>query len=201
MENKIYIIGCGGHARGVADVILDNDPTAKLVFVDRNAREMETIFGFPVIKSLPATAENVFIALGDNALRQDLARNQKLISVISKRAYISPQAHISDGVFIADGVHIGPCANIGKGTIINTNAVVEHEAEIGDFTHISVNSTICGRAKIGSNVFIGAGATVIDKISVCSNVTIGAGGVVVKNIDVSGTYIGIPARILKDNRK
>ena len=50
MENKICIIGCGGHARSVADVILNNDPSVQLIFADGNAHNGETIFGYPVVQ-------------------------------------------------------------------------------------------------------------------------------------------------------
>lgn len=194
MENKIHIIGCGGHARSVADVILNNDPSAQLIFVDENARDKETIFGFPVVKSLPQDARNIFIAIGDNEKRRKMSEGKKLISVISKTAYISPTAVIEDGCFIASGAHIGPFVRIGTGTIINTNAVVEHEVQVGEFCHLAPHTTVCGRTTIGDDVFIGAGATVIDKIDICSNVTIGAGGVVAKNIEISDVYVGIPAK-------
>lgn len=199
MENKIlYILGCGGHARSVADVILDNNPSQSLVFVDENAHENETIFGFPVIKFLPNNAENIFVAIGDSKKRKELSQNKKLVNVISKRAYVSSTADLSDGIFVGDGAHIGSFAKIGRGVIANNNCVIEHECEIGDFTHVSVNTTVCGRVHIGSGVFLGAGSVVRDYISVCSDVTIGAGGVIVKNITESGVYIGVPVKKKKD---
>ena len=153
MENKIYIIGCGGHARSVADIILGNVPSAQLIFVDENARDKETIFDFPVIKSLPQEAQNIFIAIGDNQKRREISSGRKLISVIAKTAYVAPTAVIEDGCFIASGVHVGPFVHIGKGTLINTNAVVEHEVQVGEFCHLAPNTTVCGRMTIGDRVF------------------------------------------------
>ena len=198
MENSIiYIIGCGGHARSVADVILNNNPEQHLIFVDENAKDGETILGFPVVKVLPNEAEQIFVAIGDNKKRKELSQDKKLINVISKYAYVSSSAKLEDGIFVGEGAHIGPLANIGQGTIINTNAVIEHEDKIGEFSHISVNTTVCGRVNIGSNVFLGAGSIVKDGISVCNNVTVGVGGVVVKNIINNGIYIGVPVRKIK----
>ena len=193
-NNTIYIIGCGGHARSVADVVLDNNPSQNLIFIDENTKKNEKIFGFPIIKKLPQNAKNIFIAIGNNNKRKILSQNKKLINIISKRSYISPTAKLSDGIFIGDGVHIGPMVEIGRGTIINTNAIIEHENIIKEFSHISVNSTVCGRVKIGDNVFLGAGATVKDGIIICDNTTIGAGGVVVKDITETGIYTGIPVK-------
>jgi len=45
-RNGIIIFGCGGHSRSVTDVILLNDPETLLVYVDDNARENETLYGF-----------------------------------------------------------------------------------------------------------------------------------------------------------
>ena len=194
MENRICIIGCGGHARSVADVILNNDPSAQLIFVDENARDKETIFGFPVVKSLPQDARNIFVAIGDNGKRRKVSEGKKQISVIAKTAYVATTTVIEDGCFIASGAHVGPFSHIGTGTIINTNAVVEHEVSVGAFCHLAPNTTVCGRTTIGDNVFLGAGATIIDKIKVCADVTIGADGVVVKNLDKTGIYMGIPVK-------
>ena len=45
MTNKVSIIGCGGHARSVADVLIANDADVKLVFYDRHAKENEVYWG------------------------------------------------------------------------------------------------------------------------------------------------------------
>ena len=64
---KLIIIGCGGHARSVASVVLQNFPDAKIIFVDENAQDNERIFNFPVVRTLPQDAQNIFVAIGDNA--------------------------------------------------------------------------------------------------------------------------------------
>ena len=197
MDNKIYIIGCGGHARSVADVILGNNPGAQLVFIDENASENETIFDFPVIKVLEKESDCLFVAVGDNQKRRKLAEGKKMISVISHKADVSPTAIIEEGCFIGNGAHIGPFAHIGKGTIVNTNAVVEHEVHIGKFCHIAPNTTVCGRTVLGNNIFVGAGATIKDKLIICSDVVIGAAAAVIKNIEKTGIYMGVPALLKK----
>ncbi|MCL2888282.1 MAG: NeuD/PglB/VioB family sugar acetyltransferase [Elusimicrobia bacterium] len=190
--DKIILIGCGGHARSVADVLLFNNPAAEIIFVDANATNGEKILGFPVLKKIPAGAANIHCAAGDNEKRKTLWR-QTNISVVSKDAYISPSAKIGRGVFIGHRAHIGPLTEIGDGCIINTSSVIEHESKVGNFSHISVGTLICGRCKIGGNVFAGAGSVVKDGITVRSNVTVGAGASVVKNITKAGVYVGVPA--------
>jgi UDP-N-acetylbacillosamine N-acetyltransferase len=193
MSNKLFIIGCGGHARSVADVYLLNHPGSEIVFVDDNAQDQETIWGFSVIKSLPDDAESIHVALGANLKRKTYPLNIVPVTIISNSAHVSQYAEIGEGCFIAHKSYIGPSAKIGRGTIINTAAVVEHEVEIGDYTHVAPNATICGRSKLGNLVFMGAGAVVKESIEICSNTCIGAGSVVIRSICSSGVYVGVPA--------
>ncbi|NCB27497.1 MAG: acetyltransferase, partial [Bacteroidia bacterium] len=57
---------------------------------------------------------------------------------------------------------------------------------------------LCGTVNIGAGTFIGAGATVINNITICEGCMIGAGATVIKSIEESGTYVGVPARNIKE---
>ena len=85
----------------------------------------------------------------------------------------------------------------GNNNIINSGALIEHEATIGNSNHIAPKSIIGGRVKIGNNVLIGLGSKILPGIKICSDVIIGAGAVVTKNINKPQTYIGIPAKVVK----
>lgn len=201
VTEHLVIIGCGGHARSVADIALSSG-ISNIVFWDINARENETLFTFPVVSSLSVLEKSnqIFCAIGDNQERSEYFKKfeeKNIINVISKNTYIALTSTLGRGLFIAHGAHVGPMAVIGDNTIINTHAVIEHECNIGKHSHISVNTTITGRCTIGDFVFVGAGTVLRDKISVCSNVTIGAGSVVVKDIVEPGIYAGSPARKIK----
>ncbi len=205
----ISIIGCGGHARSVADIILDNCESTKLVFYDKCAKLEERIFSgnygvYPLNNDTEFKYENIFIAIGDNEKRKECFFERrdilslKKISVISKRAYVSKRSKVEMGVFIANETHIGPEVHIGKFSIINNGAIVEHQSIIGDFAHISVNATVCGKCKIGNGVFLGAGSIVKDKVRICDDVVIGAGGIVIRDIEVPGVYAGNPVKKIKE---
>jgi len=198
---KILIYGCGGHARSVAGVLIDKIPSVNIIFVDRNAKDNEKIFNFPVVKEYNKDLP-YHIAIGDNEKRKNLNRTlnkTNLVSIISDRALVDKTVNIKKGCFIAHLAYMAPLCSIGTGTIINTRATIEHEVKIGEFCHIAPSTTICGRSSIGDNVIIGAGATVIDYIEICSDVIIGAGAVVTKDITESGVYVGTPVRKINKN--
>lgn len=203
MSFEYIFFGCGGHSRSITDVLLLNNPGATIIYVDQNAAPNETLFNFPVLKSVNYEASDAqyVIAIGDNKKRKEkfLSVNnaEKIASVVSKFSHIGRGALYGTGTFIGNYAHIGPLVRIGQNTIINTAAIVEHEVIIGDHSHIGPNATISGRCKIGDEVFIGVGATVKDYISICNNVTIGAGATVVKDISIPGIYVGTPAKLIK----
>ncbi len=200
---KTAIIGCGGHARSVADILIQKNPNIEIIFFDENAQFGEMIMGeykvcLPDALDMDAF-DNYVIAMGDNKKRQAYANKlkrfeHKCISIVSQSVYIGELAKIGKGTVILDGAHIGPESIIGDFCIINTNAVIEHGCKIGDYSHISVNSVICGKSSIGRFNFIGACACIIDGISLSDNIVVGAGGTVIHNLNEPGVYVGIPAR-------
>ena len=193
----IILFGCGGHSRSVADVLVLNDPTVSLLFVDGNARDNEKLYGFDVVRHIDPTGRPYFFALGDNRQRKmifDEIGVSNLISVISVKAHMGYKSTVGKGCFIANYCHIGPEAEIGHNTIINTSAVIEHEVKIGNHSHIGPRAVISGKSSIRDLVFIGVGAVVKDNIAICSKVIIGAGATVINNIDEPGTYVGTPVR-------
>lgn len=198
-ENSLILYGCGGHARSVADVALNNG-IKHLIFVDPEARPNETIFDFDVITDYTLqNHERCFVAIGDNHKRSNLfidltANHHNVIHLVSSRAYLGKDAHLDTGVFIGHAAHIGPNVKIGAASLINTRSVIEHDCIIGKYCHVSVNAVIAGKSQIGDFVMVGAGATIIDNIRICSNVTIGAGAVVTDDIAEPGVYVGIPAK-------
>lgn len=196
LHQVLVLLGCGGHARSVADVILFNNPNQRLVFVDDNANADETIWGFPVVKVLPEDATAIHIALGSNQARKRLYAEHNPKSVISEKAHFGKNALIGEGCFVAHLAYVGPDVTVGNATILNTACVVEHEVRIGSFCHIAPNATICGRVTMGDCVWVGVGAIIKEGVTIASNVTIGAGAVVVADITTVGTYVGVPAKRL-----
>lgn len=199
----LMIFGFGGHARSVADVALACGCTS-IMFIDENARDGETFLGHPVLRAMPGAFPagwRCLAASGDNRARARqittiLETGLPLTTLVAPTATIGAGTTIGAGSFVAHHAHVGPLATVGKGVIVNTGGVIEHDCTVGDFVHVSVNSTLAGRSRLGDFVFLGTGATVIDNVSVGKEIVVGAGGVVVRSLEMSGTYVGIPARRL-----
>ncbi len=206
MEDVI-IIGAGGHAKVIADILLENGEynIIGLIDSDKNKSFMD-LFVIGDDSCLEALfirgIKKAFIALGSNSLRKKLSDNLKnigyeFINVISKHAVISTNATIGDGIAIMPGAIINAFAKIEDGCIINTNSSVDHDVIIRQYTHIAPGSAVAGGVTIGENSFLGTGCRVIDQIKIGNNVIIGAGAVVINNIEDNHLAVGIPAKIKK----
>lgn len=191
-QNKIVIIGSGGFAKSVLDVVLFNETNMDVVFVDKNAKQDKTILGYPVLTTFNITDEKIFVALEDSQKRKEEATKQKnLVSIISKRAYLGKNVTIGKGVFVAHDVHIGILSEIGDYSFLNTNSSIGTECVIGEASTIAANAILCNNVKIGENVSIGARAVIVDEVNIDKNVTVKHGAVVTENIDNSKIYAEI----------
>lgn len=202
MNNRLIIVGAGGHGRVVADNAVKNG-YKNIAFVDDAAvGECE---GFPIIgttgilKSLDDGKTDFVIAIGSNDNREELAQKHDVnwVVLIHPSAQIGISARIGAGTVVMACAVVNAGASVGKHCIVNTGAVVEHDNIIEDFAHISPKAALGGTVSVGKKTQIGLGAVVKNNIKICDNCTIGAGSVVVKNIETSGTYVGVPAELIQ----
>lgn len=210
IKEKIVIIGGGGHAKVVASILKQLPAFEVLGYTDREDRG--SLLGLPYLgedgELLRIKAHTPHCAavlgvgtLGDTALVERLyAQAQELgfflPTIISPAAVVAEDVKIGQGTVIMSGVVINAGTRIGRGAIINTNSSLDHDCAIGDFTHIAPGVTLSGGVKVGSRCLVGTGASIIHYKTVGDQCIIGAGAVVVKDCLESGTYVGIPAKLL-----
>lgn len=199
MPQNVMIIGAGGHAKVIADIIIKSGDKV-LGFFDDNST-LKTVIGYPVlgrvsdILNYRERAEFV-IAIGNNHIRQQISRQYDVRwhTAVHPSAQIGLDVSVGCGTVVMANAVVNPSARIGKHCIINTAAIIEHDNVINDFVHVSPNAVLCGTVNVGEYTHIGAGAVVKNNISIGSGVVIGAGAVVVKDIVQEGIYAGVPAR-------
>ncbi len=203
MNEKVIIIGAGGHAKVVADTIRKNGDEVLGFLDDKCERRGESFGGATVLGAVSeygkfADEASFIVAVGDGLVRKKISETVKAkwYTAIHPSAIIADGVKIGEGSFVSAGAIVNPDTEVGKHTIINTGSIVEHDCSVGDYTHISPSATVCGSTSIGELCWIGAGATVINGIAVCDGVTVGAGATVVKNVTERGIYVGVPARKL-----
>lgn len=174
------------------------------VFDDAPTKWGTEILGVPIIGAVQEITRTGFaqavIAIGDNAVRQKLARqlnDLRWVSVVHPQAWVHPSATIGVGSVVFAGAVIQPEARIGEHVIINTGATVDHECIVSDFSHVAPGAHLAGRVVVEEGVFVGMGCNVIQGCRIGAWTIVGAGAVVVRNLPAYVTALGVPARMIK----
>jgi len=199
---ELLLFGAGGHARVVADALIQAEPALRAVASDRDPARCqgELLPGLRLCAIQEAEAMHgmpVHIAIGANVAREREARAwgiERLRTVVHPAATVSLYARLQPGCFVAAGAVVGPQADIGTSAIVNHGAVADHDVHIGAFAHVAPKAALGGGVRIGRRVLVGAGAVVLPGISIADDVLVGAGAVVCVPLLEVGTYVGVPAR-------
>jgi sugar O-acyltransferase (sialic acid O-acetyltransferase NeuD family) len=121
-------------------------------------------------------------------------------------SFADPTALICKTVIYGEGLQVMPAATIlnevqiGNQCIINTRALIEHDCVLKDGVEIGPGAVLCGRVHVGENTWVGANATIRPRVAIGDNTIVGAGAVVVSDIPNNVVVVGVPARVLRENR-
>jgi len=189
MSEPLLLIGCGGHARSLIDVVESSGRWHVLGLVGLPGQVGEKVLGYPVLGSdqdlpwLRQHCAHALLAVGQIGLpshRQRLAPELKRLEfalpvVISGRAHVSRHAQLGSGTSVGHGVIVNAGASVGDYCILNSNSLVEHDAVIGDYCHISTGALVNGGVKVGDGSFIGSGAVLREGLKLPLQTVISAG--------------------------
>ncbi|MBI4222426.1 MAG: acetyltransferase [Planctomycetes bacterium] len=207
-KNKIVLLGGGGHAKVIIDLIRINDNYKIAGILDSRLDNGSKVLDIPVIGADDVLVElynsgvtMACIGVGsvcDSSIRKRLFEKVRQIgfsvpALVHPQAIISKTAKISDGVQIMAGSVVQTNTFLGENTIVNTGSIIEHDCKIGKHVHICPGAIISGGCEIGEGAFIGASATVIQGIKIGKDAVIGAGSVVIKDVPGGAMVKGVPA--------
>ena len=192
MNEKLAIIGAGGHGKVVGEIALLNQ--YKLIdFFDDDQIKKTKEFPFTIIDTVDYLNEHLedydafFVAIGDNETRSEkiewLKKNKmNIVSLIHPKSTISKFSSIGIGTCVMANAVVNAGSLIKEGVIINTSASVDHDCLIEDFAHISPNCSVSGGVRIGKFTHLGTGTSVHPGIDIGNNVKSVIGSNVFKNI-------------------
>jgi len=202
----VIVVGAGGHARVVIDVLrasgyevtgcLSSDGSASgALDVPVLGRDTE------LEERIQRGETDVFIAVGDNAARIRLARHVldaggRLATAVSPRAEVSPSARLGPGTLLMPGAVVNAGTVLGLAVIVNTNASIDHDCTVGDGVHVAPGVAVAGGVTIGSEALVGIGASIAPGVTIGAGCVVGAGSAVVGDVPDGVTVAGVPARAL-----
>ncbi|MEQ8228934.1 MAG: acetyltransferase [Rhodospirillales bacterium] len=214
-NSPFIIIGAGGHAGVVLDLLLEQGADV-LFLTDTDAgRHNNVVLGVPIAgddaRIDDYTPDMVSLAMGLGisgrghelmanthrrlCIARDFAkRGHRFPPLIHSAASIGRNVTLGDGAQVMAGAVVQPNCRIGAHAIINTGATIDHDSSVGDGTHVAPGATLCGRIAIGDASYIGAGATVVNNRTLGNRVFVTAGTVVSANAADDSRLSGSPTK-------
>lgn len=191
---RVVIVGAGGHARELLD-ILDRCPGLEAVgFVSEEASEHGTsVCGLPVLGGLDrleglvrpektGSPVRVVLGVGSPAVKQRWAADPRVAPLpilVDPSAITSRRSlYLGSGVVLCANAIISNHVTLGDHVHVNRGAQVAHDCTVGSYTHLAPGSVMSGRCHVGAMCEIGANATILPGVSVGDRCVVGAGAVV-----------------------
>lgn len=208
MKN-VLIVGSGGHAKCVIDILQAMQEYSILGCVADDSDPGRSVLGVPIVGTLAALKQfspgDYKVAIGVGGWKdinerkrlfdQVISLGFSVISPIHPEARIAPSAQIGMGATIYAGVDIGPDVHIRKNVMVGTASYISHETIVEEHTLISAGVNVGGNAVVGAGCLIAIGATVASRVRIGDGTLIAAGAVVVGDTPPFSRVMGVPAKV------
>ena len=150
MDN-LLIIGAGQYGAMLKESARALNVYDKIDFLDD--RSEEAIGKICDYTKFTDKYQCAIVAIGDGWKRVEIsdklkAAGYRIVSFISRRAYVSQSAKIAEGCVIEPMSVIGTAVEVGKCTIVSSGAVVNHNSTVGEGCHLDCNSTVCSNTTV-----------------------------------------------------
>lgn len=167
MNKNLLIVGASTYAVVASEIATDMGCFEKIDFVDdaRNTTPngIEVVGTTKDMDKLALEYSNIVVAIGNPNVRLALLNRIKqetsyrIVSLISPKAYISPNAQIGEGCIIEPMAVVHTGCMIATGCIISAGAVINHVSMCCDGVHVDCNATVEGYCFVpaGTNICCG----------------------------------------------
>lgn len=212
---RLAIVGSGDMGQLIAYHATTDKHYEVVGYFDDFRQAGEDVCGYSVLGKLSAMYDSyaagafdeIIIAIGYKHLAfrkkiySELMSVIPLGSVIHSTSYVAPSCSIGKGVVILPGCVLDNNVVVEDNVFINTAVNISHDSTVKKHTFLSPRAAIAGFVVVGECCNIGINSTLIDNIILTDFVQTGGGAVVIENIGQPGTYVGVPAKLIKNSNE
>lgn len=213
MKKKIVIIGAGGFAREVLDVL--EACNQEKPSYDMLGYIVETPYGTPgtLVNESPILGgfdwleghrDEVYVICGVGIPQhrrrltlQARAIGCKFFSLIHPSAVLTRWVEMGEDVVITAGCILTNRIRIGNHIHLNLDCTIGHDSVLEDYVTLAPGVHVSGNVTLEEGCYVGTGANIIEKIHIGAWSIIGAGSTITGNVFPNTTVVGVPGRTIK----
>jgi sugar O-acyltransferase (sialic acid O-acetyltransferase NeuD family) len=210
---KVVLLGAGGFAAEVLEIILDEGRYIPLGFiVDPEFTPKErSIHGYPILGGFDWLEREggevgAVIAVSAPELKREFSVRCagwgiELCSAIHPSVWVSRWAEVGRGVVICHDSILRNDSKVGNACTLNMVSIFGHGASLGDYSTLAIAVSITGECHIGEGVFLGSGVTFAKALKVGRWSRVGAGSVLIEDVPPNTTVVGNPGRVVRERKE
>lgn len=212
-RKKIVIIGAGGFAREVLDVLeacnqvkpsyemLGYIVETPYVSPGTLINESPILGGFDWLQEYKDEVY-VICGVGTPQHRRRLTLHAKGIgcrfcSTVHPSAVLTRRVEMGEGVVITAGCILTNRIRIGDHVHVNLDCTIGHDSVLEDYVTLAPGVHVSGNVTLEEGCYVGTGANIIEKIRIGTWSIIGAGSTIIGNVLPNTTMVGVPGRRIK----
>jgi sugar O-acyltransferase (sialic acid O-acetyltransferase NeuD family) len=212
MATPLLIIGASGHAHALLALLQRHGGYQAVGLIDSFQSPGTRVHGLDILGSehdVPRLCalhgvQHLLVAIGDNAQRQAMTQRLRgqlvdpvFPTLVDPTAVVAADARLAPGVVVMAHAHVGAGSLLEEGSLLNTQASLDHDGDLGAFASLAPGAITGGRVRIGARSFLGLGARVIQRVSIGHDTVVGAGSVVLSCLQNGVLAYGCPARVMR----
>lgn len=203
LSKRTFIIGSqAAYSLELAEIILELG-RPKPTLVDNLDPDQRAALAEEVRVGNPGKL-TYFAAPGVPGIRKIISLWAKEIGLEPAVALTHQTASISQSAQLRGGVTVNRLAAIAAGVHcyehvqINRLASIGHDSVLEAFVTVGPGAVVCGSVTVRRGAYIGAGSVLTPGVTVGRDSVIGAGSIVLGDVPDCTTWVGNPARLVKN---
>lgn len=212
LRTKVYVIGTGGHARSVSNLLYSTDFEFG-GFVDPLLEHGNLANNAMSIQDLMKSNRKlkVVMGIGDNFIREQVVqvlRNQATQNgvnlefpiIVHPGASVARTAHLDSGTVVFFGSQIGAGCFIGNFSVLNHLSSIDHDSHTGDFASLAPGAIVGGNVNIQLRSALMISSSVAHNVTIRNDVILGGNSFLKDNTESLAIYAGNPARKIRGRK-